>query len=58
MREFLADLANANKSLHTLRCHRGDLVQFAGHHDGEGIIDASVLHGFFTSPGRCSPSSL
>ena len=32
--DFLTDLANANASGHTLRAYRGDLAQFAAHHDG------------------------
>src|SRR5712691_936521 len=33
--DFLTDLANASVSGHTLRAYRGDLAQFAAHHDGE-----------------------
>ena len=33
--DFLADLANAGASRHTLRACRCDLLQFAAHHDGE-----------------------
>jgi integrase/recombinase XerC/integrase/recombinase XerD len=28
-------MANAGASRHTLRAYRGDLLQFAAHHDGE-----------------------
>lgn len=47
---FLTDLANAGKSPHTLRCYRGDLAQFARHHDG-GVeaIDAGALRGFLSA---------
>jgi integrase/recombinase XerC/integrase/recombinase XerD len=40
--DFLADLANAGASRHTLRAYRGDLVQFAAHHDGE-IAELTVV---------------
>jgi integrase/recombinase XerD len=33
--DFLTDLANAGASPHTRRAYRGDLLQFAAHHDGE-----------------------
>lgn len=51
--DFLTDLEGAGRSIHTLRCYRGDLAQFAGLHTGEvGRIDAAVLRGFFTSIAR------
>jgi integrase/recombinase XerD len=40
--EFLADLANAGASRHILRAYRGDLLQFAAHHDGE-IAELTVV---------------
>jgi len=41
---FLTDLANANASGHTLRAYRGDLAQFAAHHDGEiGELTAATV---------------
>ncbi len=40
--DFLADLANAGASRHTLRAYRGDLLQFAAHHDGE-IAELTVV---------------
>lgn len=40
--DFLTDLANAGASVHTLRAYRGDLLQFAAHHDGE-IAGLSVV---------------
>jgi integrase/recombinase XerC/integrase/recombinase XerD len=31
--DFLTDLSNANASAQTIRAYRGDLTQFAAHHD-------------------------
>jgi len=33
--DFLTDLANANKPRNTIRAHRGDLIRFAAHYDGQ-----------------------
>ena len=40
--DFLTDLGNANASAHTIRAYRGDLLQFAAHHNG-GIGDLSAV---------------
>ena len=45
--DFLTDLANAAASAHTLRAYRGDLAQFAAHHDGEiGSLDAATIRAY------------
>ena len=45
--DFLTDLSNANKSGHTVRAYRGDLIAFAGHHDGEiGELTAAPIRAF------------
>ena len=42
--DFLTDLANAGASGHTLRAYRGDLAQFAAHHDAEiEDLDAATV---------------
>ncbi|WP_433304667.1 site-specific integrase [Actinoplanes sp. CA-030573] len=42
--EFLTDLANGNASAHTIRAYRGDLLQFAAHHDaGPGELTVSQV---------------
>ncbi|MCA2226339.1 tyrosine-type recombinase/integrase [Nonomuraea aurantiaca] len=56
--EFLTDLDNAARSRYTVRCYRGDLAQFARHHDGEvTAIDATVLRGFFTGIAGQAPAT-
>lgn len=56
--EFLADLAHAERSHHTIRCYRGDLAQLARHHTGPvERIDADVLRGFFAGITGQAPAT-
>ena len=55
--DFLTDLGNANASAHTIGAYRGDLLQFAAHHDGEiGEISAGPVRAY--RGGTCAASSL
>jgi integrase/recombinase XerC/integrase/recombinase XerD len=56
--DFLTDLANAGASGHTLRAYRGDLAQFAAHHDGEiGDLDAAVVRAYLAEVAGLAPST-
>jgi len=56
--EFLTDLANANRSAHTVRCYRGDLAGFAAvHPGGVGTIDAAALRRFFATLSTQAPAT-
>jgi len=56
--EFLTDLANANRSAHTVRCYRGDLAGFAATHPGGvGTIDAAALRRFFATLSTQAPAT-
>ena len=54
--DFLTDLANAGASAHTLRAYRGDLAQFAAHHDGEiGSLDAATIRAYLADAAGLAP---
>lgn len=56
--DFLTDLANASASGHTLRAYRGDLAQFAAHHDGEiGDLDAAAVRAYLAEVTGLAPST-
>src|SRR6266566_659260 len=56
--DFLADLANANASAHTLRAYRGDLLQFCAHHDGEtGELTAVPVRADLAETAELAPST-
>lgn len=56
--DFFADLANTNASAHTIRAYRGDLAQFAAHHDGEiGELTAKPVRAFLSDIAGLAPSS-
>ena len=56
--DFLTDLANAGASGHTLRTYRGDLAQFAAHHDGEiGDLDAATVRAYLAELAGLAPST-
>jgi integrase/recombinase XerD len=56
--DFLTDLSNANKSGHTVRAYRGDLIAFAGHHDGEiGELTAAPIRAFLADIAGSSPAT-
>lgn len=56
--DFLTDLANASASGHTLRAYRGDLAQFAAHHDGEiGDLDAAAVRAYLAEVAGLAPST-
>ncbi len=56
--DFLTDLANASVSGHTLRAYRGDLAQFAAHHDGEiGDLDAAAVRAYLAGLAGLAPST-
>jgi integrase/recombinase XerC/integrase/recombinase XerD len=56
--DFLADLAHAGRSPHTVRGYRGDLAAFAAHHVG-GVeeIDAGVLRGWSATLSGLAPAT-
>lgn len=57
VREFLADLAQANRSVHTRRAYATDLAQFCGHYQGAiGDITADTLRAFFATGAHLSPA--
>jgi integrase/recombinase XerD len=58
VRDFLADLRAAGRSVHTLRGYRGDLAEFAQHHPGAADeVTVTVLRGYFTAIGhRAAPT--
>ena len=50
--DFLTDLGNANASAQTIRPYRGDLIQFAAHHDGEvGELSAVPVRAYLSGIG-------
>jgi integrase/recombinase XerD len=53
--DFLSDLANAGASGHTLRAYRGDLTQFAAHHDG--AIGAVPVRAYLAEVAGLAPST-
>jgi integrase/recombinase XerC/integrase/recombinase XerD len=56
--DFLTDLANAGASGHTLRASRGDLAQFATHHDAEiGDLRASAVRAYLAEAAGLAPST-
>ena len=56
--DFLTDLENGNASAQTIRAYRGDLLQFAGHHDGEiGEISAAPVRTYLAEIARLAPST-
>lgn len=56
--DFLTDLANASASGHTLRAYRGDLAQFAAHHNGEiGDLDAAAVRAYLAEVTGLAPST-
>ena len=56
--DFLTDLANANKSGHTVRAYRGDLIAFAAYHDGEiGELTAVPIRAFLADIAASSPAT-
>lgn len=55
--DFLADLAQANRSAHTRRAYATDLRQFCDHYEGAvGAITAAVLRDFFSTVSHLSPA--
>ncbi len=58
VRDFLADLNAAAKSVHTVRGYRGDLAEFAVHHGGDlDEITVSVLRDYNTAISSNAPST-
>jgi integrase/recombinase XerC/integrase/recombinase XerD len=58
VRDFLVDLTAAGKSRHTVRGYRGDLAEFAEHHDGgPAEVTVTVLRGHFTALGDRAPAT-
>ena len=56
--DFLTDLANAGAAGHTLRAYRGDLAQFAAHHDAEiGDLDAATIRAYLAGLAALAPST-
>ncbi len=56
--DFLTDLSNANKSGHTVRAYRGDLIAFAAHHDGKiGELTAAPIRAFLAGIAGSSPAT-
>ncbi|QYN19650.1 tyrosine-type recombinase/integrase [Amycolatopsis sp. DSM 110486] len=56
--DFLADLANTNASAHTIRAYRGDLTQFAAHHDGEiSELTAQPVRAYLSDIAGLAPST-
>ncbi|MFB9531674.1 site-specific integrase [Nonomuraea roseola] len=56
--DFLTDLANAGASPHTQRAYRGDLLQFAAHHDGEvAELTATPIRAYLAELAELSPAS-
>ena len=56
--EFLAELAQANRSRHTCRAYATDLAQFSAFYRGPvGGITAEVIRGFETTLERLRPAS-
>jgi integrase/recombinase XerD len=56
--DFLTDLGNANASTQTIRAYRGDLLQFAAHHDGQvGELSAAPVRAYLAEIGGLAPST-
>ncbi len=56
--DFLTDLGNANASAHTVRACRGDLLQFAAHHDGEiGDLSAGLVRAYLAGIAGLAPAT-
>jgi integrase/recombinase XerD len=56
--DFLTDLGNANASPQTIRAYRGDLLQFAAHHDGEiGELTAGPVRAYLTGIAGLAPAT-
>jgi integrase/recombinase XerC/integrase/recombinase XerD len=56
--EFLTDLRNAGRPDNTVRAYRGDLVQFAAHHDGSvAELTAAVVRAYLTEIAGLAASS-
>jgi integrase/recombinase XerD len=56
--DFLTDLGNANASAQTIRAYRGDLLQFAAHHDGEiGELTAGPVRAYLAGIAGLAPST-
>ncbi len=56
--DFLTDLENANASAQTIRAYRGDLLQFAGHHDSPvGEISAAPARAYLTGIAGLAPAT-
>ncbi len=56
--DFLTDLANAEKSAHTRRAYRGDLIAFAAHHGEElAELTAAPVHVYLAGLTELSPAS-
>jgi integrase/recombinase XerC/integrase/recombinase XerD len=55
---FLTDQKNAGRSEHTVRAYRGDLAQFAGHHDGEiDELTAAPVRAYLSEIAALAPAS-
>ena len=56
--DFLTDLENANASAQTIRAYRGDLLQFAGHHDSPvGEISAAPARAYLAGIAGLAPAT-
>jgi hypothetical protein len=56
--DFLTDLSNANASGQTVRAYRCDLIQLAGHHDGEiDALTAKPVRAYLAEIDGLAPSS-
>ncbi|MFC0436110.1 tyrosine-type recombinase/integrase [Kutzneria buriramensis] len=56
--EFLTDLRNAGRPDNTLRAYRGDLIQFAAHHDGPvAELTVAVVRAYLTEIAGLAASS-
>jgi hypothetical protein len=56
--DFLTDLGNANASAHTIGAYRGDLLQFAAHHDGEiGDLSAGPVRAYLAGIAGLAPAT-
>jgi len=56
--DFLTDLSNANASHHTICAYRGDLAQFATHHDDEiGELTAKPVRAYLSEVAGLAPST-
>ena len=57
-RRLLADLANANRPRNTIRAYRGDLADFAAHHDDEiAALTAAPVRAFLAEIAGQAPST-